>query len=915
MLIRLTGQTGQFDLIPNEFTVTEGTRVIFADVTSASQFLAQFCYDSLSMGRLEDLHDHISPVGSVKRYINEDTLLKQLAPALTGLSGGRVAVIEREQDEAQPRWRGADALSTALKPMEPISRPITERERQRWEESFNTEPEQKYKVVIEVAGKHLESLKGSRLDLRRLPNGDDYTRDIYFHRDTSRDAHRSVLQSDNVPNQPRQLYYILGTDCIPLCMNVTPVVREAEASQWANVLIPLLPVARMAATGNNSPNPSREHRILPPGWLYVYLNGYIWREARVGRYAGVLRHVEYDRHPGKHQRPVEGDSFELLVVPHKLNGVTQTVQIAYSRQQWTWTQLCNAGGINPDDPCFLPRQKQRWANIPVDPAFQQAHLTTLDFSAYDQGFATASKHPDQGPTISPVASAPNVMYEPGPPLSAKDRLANYRHLNIPVVSLPIAPVEPLVIAYLEADGQQGIPTNYCVTCQGGLRYEGELDPQGQAVIPDIIEGTVSIEFGDPTSLDELHEQRDKQRKALSNTLSAMIDEVEALAVHQNRQLAEEGLITTGFIYTGAFLTGLYQSGQGLVTSVQELVTATGSVILQIQTANHNAMNALMQGDLEQAKHAYTPLTSQGEAAIEAAEDSFETLSLLLGDADSRELLMNFPKHYLGAHSSVEQTRMAGVLAFDILLVLAGAVAGGALVAIKSSRYFTKTTELFKQLADTLKTIKHKKTVQGHTDQKRIETRVDEEKTTATVAEYGYDGGGGVPVKIASSQLGPKLGSGGDKVVFEFGDNKAVGILKPGKNPAKIDEELRVLGQLDELGLPTVNAQKIFVDGNPAILMDRFAKGSKTIVAKNPRRPGILDGADTSLLNGRSIADLQAIRSTLIEKQVKVNDLQFLIGKDGRVVIADPLGVSPGTPSPTNKLIINKMIEAASRGNK
>jgi len=738
MLIRLTGQTGQFDLIPNEFTVTDGTRLIFADVTSASQFLVQFRYDSLAMGRLEDLHDHIRPVGKVKRYINEDTLLKQLAAALTCLSGGRVAVIEREQDEAPPRWRGADALSTALKPVAPISRPITERERQRWEESFNTKPvpEQKYKVVIEVAGKQLESLKGSRLDLRRLLNGDDYTRGIYFHRDTSQDAHRSVLQSDNVPNQPRQLYYILGTDCIPLCMNVTPVAREAEAAQWANVLIPLLPVARMAA--------SHEHRVLPPGWLYVYLNGYIWREAQVGRNAGALRHVEYDRHPGKHQRPAEGDSFELLVVPHKLNGVTQIVQIAYSRQQWTWTQLCNAGGINPDDPCFLPRQKQRWANIPVDPAFQQAHLTTLDFSAYNQGFNTAGKHSDQGPTISPIASAPEVMYEPGPPLAARDRLAKFRHLNIPVVGLPVAPVEPLVIAYLEADGQQGIPTNYCVTCQGGLRYEGELDPQGQAVIPDIIEGTVSIEFGDPASLDQLHQQRDKQRKALSNTLHAMIGEVEALAVHQNRQLAEEGLITTGFIYTGAFLTGLYQSGQGLVTSAQELVTATGSVILQIQIANHNAMNALMQGDMEKAKHAYTPLTSQGEAAIDAAEDSFETLSLLLGDADSRKLLMDFPKHYLGAHSSVEQTRMAGVLAFDILLVLAGAVAGGALVAIKGSRYFTEANQLFKQLADTLKTIKHKKTVQGHTDQKRIEARVDEEKTTATVAEYGYDGGGGVP---------------------------------------------------------------------------------------------------------------------------------------------------------------------------
>jgi filamentous hemagglutinin len=56
-------------------------------------------------------------------------------------------------------------------------------------------------------------------------------------------------------------------------------------------------------------------------------------------------------------------------------------------------------------------------------------------------------------------------------------------------------------------------------------------------------------------------------------------------------------------------------------------------------------------------------------------------------------------------------------------------------------------------------------------------------------------------------------------VYEFGDNKAVGILKSGKNPVKIDQELQILNQIDKLGLPTVNAQRIVVDGKPAILMD------------------------------------------------------------------------------------------------
>jgi len=47
--------------------------------------------------------------------------------------------------------------------------------------------------------------------------------------------------------------------------------------------------------------------------------------------------------------------------------------------------------------------------------------------------------------------------------------------------------------------------------------------------------------------------------------------------------------------------------------------------------------------------------------------------------------------------------------------------------------------------------------------------------------------------------------------------------------------------------------------------------------------------------------------------VKVDDLQFLIGEDGSVVIADPLDVKPGeVPSTNNKQMIKKLIEVARR---
>ncbi|MEW8693492.1 MAG: hypothetical protein AB2535_20855 [Candidatus Thiodiazotropha endolucinida] len=167
-----------------------------------------------------------------------------------------------------------------------------------------------------------------------------------------------------------------------------------------------------------------------------------------------------------------------------------------------------------------------------------------------------------------------------------------------------------------------------------------------------------------------------------------------------------------------------------------------------------------------------------------------------------------------------------------------------------------------------------------------------------------------PNNISRNQLGDLLGSGGNKDVFAFGDSQAVGVLKPGKNPSLLTEELTLLNRLDELGLPTVNARgPMSVDGNPALLFDRFAQGSKDIVRLE--RGKVRTVGQSSLLNQRSIDDLTSIRNTLVEQQVKVNDLQFLIGNNGRVVIADPLDAVVGSsPSKNNLRMIDLLIKSA-----
>ena len=49
---------------------------------------------------------------------------------------------------------------------------------------------------------------------------------------------------------------------------------------------------------------------------------------------------------------------------------------------------------------------------------------------------------------------------------------------------------------------------------------------------------------------------------------------------------------------------------------------------------------------------------------------------------------------------------------------------------------------------------------------------------------------------------------------------------------------------------------------------------------------------------------------LVTKNVKIDDLQFLIGSDGSIVIADPLKVQVGEPSKNNLRMIELLIQVA-----
>ena len=143
-------------------------------------------------------------------------------------------------------------------------------------------------------------------------------------------------------------------------------------------------------------------------------------------------------------------------------------------------------------------------------------------------------------------------------------------------------------------------------------------------------------------------------------------------------------------------------------------------------------------------------------------------------------------------------------------------------------------------------------------------------------------------------LGEILGAGVEKTAFAFGDDHVIVVYKDREaREARSGEvysdpvyQQATLAELDRLGFPTAKIQAEFdFNGQKAFLQDRYVANNRDL--------GRVD-ASGRLLNRNSIASLETIRSLLLSKDAAISDLQFLIDKDGRFVIADPGGLMRGS---------------------
>ena len=412
MKLRLSSPTGKFDILPYGF-ILPGKCLPFNDKACGEQFLSKFTHYPYAWEQLTNLHAELYRIERV-RPARSTTIIRQLAKQL---NRGQLFVCPVEEEKAGVATTRA-AAGGSIVPLKPQPRPctVTDYQRKLWEEPV-VKKIQKYKIVIEVAGQCSDDLNGF-FEITRLAD-EDHRRDGSFKCSTCRDPHRLLVIIDNVPDKPRELRYAIGTERLPLANTVSPVTEETEKGEWENVLIPVLPL--YCTSLENKANAT----MLPSGWLYVFVNGYLWRELQVHNNVGVMGDVELGHDAGKDQRSNTTQMLSVLLLPYKINGQLQTIHMAHSRTQWSWEDVGKAGGTDPNDIRLLPRIKQKTANIAIDEAIT-SKLQPIDLSSYQQGFSGGDPH------VEHIDQAPGIVAYQG---EEPDMISRYRGNNIPVVYL------------------------------------------------------------------------------------------------------------------------------------------------------------------------------------------------------------------------------------------------------------------------------------------------------------------------------------------------------------------------------------------------------------------------------------------------------------------------------------------------
>jgi len=120
--------------------------------------------------------------------------------------------------------------------------------------------------------------------------------------------------------------------------------KSNKETKNENVLIPVIPRVYTAA------HPDDEFSEYPssPGFIYVFRDGYLWRELGVTSH-GSFRDVNLKTHQNTDWRPVSAGGDDRILLPYKVNGKEADIEMCYSTVQWSWAYINRMGGMKKTD--------------------------------------------------------------------------------------------------------------------------------------------------------------------------------------------------------------------------------------------------------------------------------------------------------------------------------------------------------------------------------------------------------------------------------------------------------------------------------------------------------------------------------------------------------------------------------------
>lgn len=195
------------------------------------------------------------------------------------------------------------------------------------------------------------------------------------------ERHRELILENFTPGRKR-LSLMLTDDHhghykIPLGYDDTTAFNE----DMSNPALKLVPVTFLRNIPEEGLGPLRE------GWVYIYVNGYLWREARYDTDCHMLIDVNLSYEKGLDRRRATVQKDSTLVLPWNMNGSESIVEIAFSEEQWSWERIDQLGGVDPEDP-------RQWLGERVESAYstdytakaRAARLMPIDLSAAESNF-------------------------------------------------------------------------------------------------------------------------------------------------------------------------------------------------------------------------------------------------------------------------------------------------------------------------------------------------------------------------------------------------------------------------------------------------------------------------------------------------------------------------------------------------